>query len=160
MYYPVAEAFWVVVEIRNDSLDYVTTTCVGRRYVSTTHRILGLLMLSEACGRKHAHLSSDFGWLDQVSLDSSYEANTKRRKATISTPNKILLMWQLVPQEVAKVVRQIRGPHNKGMVAHCQTSGLPKITGSFPFEGGYLGVYRDNGKENGSYYLRFRVSQN
>ena len=84
-------------------------------------------------------MSSDFWWLDQVSLDSSYEANIKRRKARISTPNKILLMWQLVPQEVAKVVRQIRGPHNKGMAAHCQTGGLPKITGSFPFKGGYWG---------------------
>ena len=36
--------------------------------------------------------------------------------------------------------------------------GFPKL--GVPFKGGYggkIGLYRDNGKENGSYYLRFRV---
>ena len=28
------------------------------------------------------------------------------------------------------------------------------------FYRGFLGLYRDNGKENGNYYLGFRVSQN
>ena len=36
--------------------------------------------------------------------------------------------------------------------------GFPKIRGTLKgFYRGYMGFYRDNGKENGSYYLRFRV---
>ena len=31
------------------------------------------------------------------------------------------------------------------------------IFGDMGLDRGYMGVYRDNGKENGSYYLGFRV---
>ena len=36
--------------------------------------------------------------------------------------------------------------------------GFPEIRGTLKgFYRGYMGCYRDNGKENGSYYLGFRV---